>query len=74
MARMTIKERRRQRAEAIVQATEFAEQYLAEHPRATAAQVKAATKAELATAGFDIGVIAAILELIMKIIEMFRAK
>lgn len=74
MARMTIAQKRQRRATAMTHATRFSAQYIAEHPRATNAQVAAATEAELKRAGFDISTIAAIIELIMKLIEMFRKK
>lgn len=74
MARMTIKKKRQQRATAMAHTTRFVAQYLDEHPRASNAQIKAAAETELDRVGFDIGTIALILELIMKIIEMFRKK
>lgn len=74
MPRMTIRERRQQRAAAMAHATRFSERYIAEHPRAGDTEVAAATKTELERAGFDISTIGAIIELIMALIAMFRKK
>jgi phage-related minor tail protein len=74
MARRTIRERRREKKEATIVANEFIASYVEKHPRASAEDIKEATNAELSNAGFDISTIGAILEVIMKLIEMFRKK